>query len=246
MKEHDSFRLDGHNANSPVVRLKFCAVCYSLVCIIKHEHASVHITFTPTTRSPSQYISPYRNKMCIVTKINPKNGFKPLVSPDGAMAPLRVVEGPPKPLPGAPPVHEDSDSSYEPSPSPSPEPDGRRLSSRRKTGPRPKHPHIVTQHNYHDHSTDPLKDNEQHLQSTHDKDGHKQHHHNMMAFPLKLYDMLERVEAEGRQSIVSWQTHGRCFVVHDVAQFKQLLPNYFKLSKIASFQRQLNLYGFQR
>lgn len=186
--------------------------------------------------------------MCIVSKINPKSGFKPLESPEGAMAPLRVVEGPPKPLPAAPRMargHEDtSDSSYEPSPPPSPEP-SRRLVSRRKTGPRPKHPHIITQHNYHDHSTDPVKDNE-HLESTHDKNGHSKQHHHMMAFPLKLYDMLERVEAEGSQSVVSWQSHGRCFVVHDVAQFKQLLPNYFKLSKIASFQRQLNLYGFQR
>jgi len=182
--------------------------------------------------------------MCIVTKFNPKSDFKPLVSPDGAMAPLRDVAGQPKPLPGAPPQNTDSDSSYEPTPPASPEPSPRHA-CRRRTGPRPKHPHIVTQHNYHDHSTDPLLNDNEQLHAATDKDGHK-HNHHMMAFPLKLYDMLERVELEGGQSVVSWQTHGRCFVVHDVAQFKKLLPNYFKLSKIASFQRQLNLYGFQR
>jgi len=46
--------------------------------------------------------------------------------------------------------------------------------------------------------------------------------------------------------VVSWQPHGRCFVVHKPKEFVDLLPKYFKLSKLASFQRQLNLYGFQR
>jgi len=164
----------------------------------------------------------------------------PMVSPVGTMETLRVVQGPPKPLPS---LDEDSDSSYEPTPPNSPEPVRRTSSRRGRTGPRPKHPHIITQHNYHDHASDRII--HEHVEATRDKNGHK-HNHHMMAFPLKLYEMLERVEAEGRQDVVSWQSHGRCFVVHDVAQFKQLLPNYFKLSKIASFQRQLNLYGFQR
>lgn len=67
-----------------------------------------------------------------------------------------------------------------------------------------------------------------------------------MAFPVKLSEMLTQVDDDGLSHIISWQPHGRCFVVHDPAAFKQLLPNFFKLSKIASFQRQLNLYGFQR
>lgn len=58
--------------------------------------------------------------------------------------------------------------------------------------------------------------------------------------------MLETVDADGHSHIVSWQPHGRCFVVHKPKEFVELLPNYFKLSKLPSFQRQLNLYGFQR
>lgn len=65
-------------------------------------------------------------------------------------------------------------------------------------------------------------------------------------FPIKHHQMLEYVDADGNAHVVSCQPHGRCFVVHQPEAFKEILPRYFKLSKIASFQRQLNLYGFQR
>jgi len=65
-------------------------------------------------------------------------------------------------------------------------------------------------------------------------------------FPLKLHEMLIATAAEGMDDIVSWQPHGRCFLVHKPKDFVELLPRFFKLSKLASFQRQLNLYGFQR
>ena len=68
----------------------------------------------------------------------------------------------------------------------------------------------------------------------------------LLACLLVSPQMLEKIEDDGFGSIISWQPHGRCFVVHKPAEFKDLLPNYFKLSKIASFQRQLNLYGFKR
>jgi hypothetical protein len=58
--------------------------------------------------------------------------------------------------------------------------------------------------------------------------------------------MLENVEKDGYDHVVSWQPHGRCFVVHKPKEFVELLSQFFKLSKLASFQRQLNLYGFQR
>ena len=63
-----------------------------------------------------------------------------------------------------------------------------------------------------------------------------------MPFPIRLYDMLSTLGNDC--DIVSWQPHGRCFVVHNPEEFTLKLPQFFKLSKIASFQRQLNLYGF--
>ncbi|CAB9529617.1 shock factor protein [Seminavis robusta] len=68
-------------------------------------------------------------------------------------------------------------------------------------------------------------------------------------FPRKLHYLLEyaRTSNDGLRNIVSWQPHGRCFVVHNNKEFvAQVLPNWFMQSKIASFQRQLNLYGFKR
>jgi hypothetical protein len=45
------------------------------------------------------------------------------------------------------------------------------------------------------------------------------------SFPVKLHDMLSEMEADGMDGIVSWQPHGRCFVVHDHMRFvEQVLP----------------------
>jgi hypothetical protein len=97
--------------------------------------------------------------------------------------------------------------------------------------------HIIVQHNYHDHAadTETPADFEEELRGSANS-----------PFPTKLQEMLELVEEDGNSHIISWQPHGRCFVVHKLELFKTILPHYFKLSKIASFQRQLNLYGFQR
>jgi hypothetical protein len=98
--------------------------------------------------------------------------------------------------------------------------------------------HIVVQHHYHDHSGDGT---EGYTQQQHPARGGV-----VTPFPLKLHDMLRHLEVDGHNHIISWQPHGRCFVVHKPREFVTLLPKYFKLSKLASFQRQLNLYGFQR
>jgi hypothetical protein len=59
--------------------------------------------------------------------------------------------------------------------------------------------------------------------------------------------MLDKIEEDGFAHVVSWQPHGRCFIVHKQKQFlEHVMPTYFKQSKFASFQRQLNLYGFSR
>jgi hypothetical protein len=97
--------------------------------------------------------------------------------------------------------------------------------------------HFVVQHHYHDHANENLNE----LVDNRPCRGGV-----TTPFPIKLHEMLDRVEEDGNAHIVSWQPHGRCFVVHKPKEFKELLPSYFKLSKMASFQRQLNLYGFSR
>jgi HSF-type DNA-binding len=103
----------------------------------------------------------------------------------------------------------------------------------------------MTQHHYHDHASDPVVN---YGPASPGKRHPSPSNNNSLAtpFPTKLYEMIEKVETQGLSHVVSWQPHGRCFKVHDMPTFKLLLQNYFKLSKIASFQRQLNLYGFQR
>lgn len=66
-------------------------------------------------------------------------------------------------------------------------------------------------------------------------------------FPVKLFFALEEVEKSNKDDIVSWMLHGRSFKVHSRDKFvKDILPSYFGQTSYASFQRQLNLYGFHR
>jgi len=108
--------------------------------------------------------------------------------------------------------------------------------SRKRTNPKYEKHHITVQHNYHDHAND-VETERKHIPA---RGGV------ITPFPLKLHAMLEAVEQEGLEHVVSWQPHGRCFVVRDPKAFVPILDKYFKVTKIASFQRQLNLYGFQR
>ena len=66
-------------------------------------------------------------------------------------------------------------------------------------------------------------------------------------FPAKLYQMLQEVEESGLADVVSWLSHGRAIRVHDPKRFvDEVMTHYFRQSKITSFQRQLNVYGFRR
>ncbi len=58
--------------------------------------------------------------------------------------------------------------------------------------------------------------------------------------------MLDAMD-KGDKSIVCWQPHGRAFMVHKPKDFvQQVMSHFFNQTKYASFQRQLNLYGFSR
>eukprot|EP00636_Phaeomonas_parva_P009595 CAMPEP_0118880244 /NCGR_PEP_ID=MMETSP1163-20130328/19847_1 /TAXON_ID=124430 /ORGANISM="Phaeomonas parva, Strain CCMP2877" /LENGTH=216 /DNA_ID=CAMNT_0006816589 /DNA_START=13 /DNA_END=660 /DNA_ORIENTATION=- len=64
-----------------------------------------------------------------------------------------------------------------------------------------------------------------------------------MHFPAKLMHIVDSEE----DSIIRWAENGACFVIVDLKRFEnETLPRYFHHSKFASFQRQLNLYGFRR
>ena len=62
-------------------------------------------------------------------------------------------------------------------------------------------------------------------------------------FLLKLWSL---VNEESTQGIVEWSDDGTCFLVKDQSQLIQLLPYYFKHNNMASFNRQLNIYGFRK
>jgi len=64
---------------------------------------------------------------------------------------------------------------------------------------------------------------------------------------MKLHAILDQVEEDGLSHVISWQPHGRCFVIHKPKEFTDhVMPKYFRQTKLTSFQRQLNLYSFSR
>lgn len=102
----------------------------------------------------------------------------------------------------------------------------------------PHEPHFV-QHNYHDHARDVIPESQ--INPPIARGGVR------CPFPLKLHEMLDEIEKDGYASVISWQPHGRSFVVHKPKEFvRHVMPVYFNQSKFSSFQRQLNLYGFNR
>jgi len=66
-------------------------------------------------------------------------------------------------------------------------------------------------------------------------------------FPEKLHRMLLEIEKDGNGRVISFFPHGRAFGIHDTDKFEEkIMPKYYKQSRLSSFQRQLNLYGFTR
>nr|CAI5861268.1 unnamed protein product [Callosobruchus analis] len=65
--------------------------------------------------------------------------------------------------------------------------------------------------------------------------------------PLFLKKLWKMVNDKDNQDIISWNSTGDGFVIHDPMQFiMKLLPHYFKHNNLASFVRQLNFYDFHK
>lgn len=66
-------------------------------------------------------------------------------------------------------------------------------------------------------------------------------------FPEKLHNMIQYAEREGLADVVSFFPHGRAFAIHKPRRFVvEVMSRFFRQTRLTSFQRQLNLYGFQR
>lgn len=65
-------------------------------------------------------------------------------------------------------------------------------------------------------------------------------------FPGRLHELLEYVESQGLDYIVSWVRDGTAFMVHNQVELLKLLSFFFGQSKYRSFTRQLNMWCFQR
>ena len=64
-------------------------------------------------------------------------------------------------------------------------------------------------------------------------------------FPEKLHRLLREVALVGREDVVSFVAEDT-FRIHDpYVFFHEVLPQYFRQTKLTSFKRQLKLYGFE-
>jgi hypothetical protein len=72
--------------------------------------------------------------------------------------------------------------------------------------------------------------------------------HIVVPFPNKMHEMLDAADVQGFDSIVSWlPDEDSAFKVHDTEKFvNQIMHRFFKQTKYKSFQRQINIWGFER
>jgi hypothetical protein len=71
--------------------------------------------------------------------------------------------------------------------------------------------------------------------------------HQCIPFPWKLHEMLEASEKDGFDSIVSWLPDGKSFKMNNPDLFvARIMSRYFDHTKYRSFQRQLNMWRFER
>lgn len=64
------------------------------------------------------------------------------------------------------------------------------------------------------------------------------------AFLAKLWKLVEDPETD---NLICWSPNGKSFFIKNQAKFaRELLPHYYKHNNMASFVRQLNMYGFHK
>ena len=80
-------------------------------------------------------------------------------------------------------------------------------------------PQRKVQHHYVDHANDAENSsNSMSATISHSSD---------RTFPVTLHFLLNELQSDGLDHIISWQPHGRCFVVHNQAKFTEsVLPMY--------------------
>lgn len=114
---------------------------------------------------------------------------------------------------------------------------------------RPANRHFV-EHKYHDHYNDPIADPSMmdHYDSDHSRSVcSTQRGTTPTAFPERLFSILVASERDGFEDVIAWKPHGRCFIIRKKDAFvTEIMPRFFHQTKLTSFQRQLNLYGFIR
>ncbi|XP_062292772.1 heat shock factor protein 2 [Scomber scombrus] len=70
------------------------------------------------------------------------------------------------------------------------------------------------------------------------------HNSNVPAFLTKLWTLVEDADTN---ECICWSQEGNSFLVLDEQRFaKEILPKFFKHNNMASFIRQLNMYGFRK
>jgi hypothetical protein len=68
----------------------------------------------------------------------------------------------------------------------------------------------------------------------------------LLQFPWKLHQMLQLAEHNQKSDIISWLPGGNGFKVNKKDRFcSEVMPGYFASQKYKTFQRSLNLWGFE-
>jgi hypothetical protein len=83
--------------------------------------------------------------------------------------------------------------------------------------------HFV-EHNYHDHAGDV---DDRNMSMSDFLQEHRGRGGNTTPFASKLHQVLDQVEQDGLSHVISWQPHGRCFVIHKPKEFvEEVMPRY--------------------